>query len=268
MSRLCHRRGEGATARAALRYDAGVTLWRPYGEEGPSLGELTRQALSSTDRGYDLLAPRFDATPFRTPDAIVEAALAVLGSTRVKRGLDVGCGTGAGLARLRERCDHVVGVDRSAGMLHEARARFATDARVSLVQGDALDLPFGTATFDVACSFGAFGHIRVEDEARFVRNVQRVLAPGGRFVFVTAEPPPFFSRRHLVARAFNGVMRLRNAVRKPEFVMYYLTFLLPRARRLLEEAGFEMRVQPLGVPSTTDELGPRRGYVVVEAVRR
>ena len=41
-----------------------------YHPDGPTFWELARQALSSTTRGYDLLAPKFDVTPFRTPDGI------------------------------------------------------------------------------------------------------------------------------------------------------------------------------------------------------
>ncbi len=123
-----------------------------------------------------------------------------------------------------------------------------------LVRGDALAPPFSRA-FDVACSFGAFGHILVEDEPRFVRAVASSLAPGGRFVFVTADPPPRLSRRRLAAHAFNAAMRVRNAVKKPAFVMYYLTFLLPRARALLEAAGFDVVERRDLVP----------GYVVVDA---
>ena len=39
--------------------------------EGPSVLELTNQWLSSTQLGYDLLAPKFDYTPFRTPDSVL-----------------------------------------------------------------------------------------------------------------------------------------------------------------------------------------------------
>lgn len=233
-----------------------MTLWRPYGAEGPTLRELAAQAWSSTDRGYDLLAPRFEHTPFRTPDDVVAATLAVLGDERFRRGLDVCCGTGAGLARLRARCGRVVGVDRSAGMLAEAHARVPEAA---LVRADALALPF-VGAFDVACSFGAFGHILVEDEPRFVRAVHDALVPGGRFVFVTAEPPPLLSRARWIAHAFNAAMRVRNAVKKPAFVMYYLTFLLPRATRLLVDAGFEVHTHRLGE-------GERARHVVVDARR-
>lgn len=252
-----------------------MSIWRPFGHDGPTLGELARQAWSSTDRGYDLLAPRFDNTPFRTPDVILERAMSVLDGTSLftpaTLGLDVCCGTGAALAQLHKRCARVVGVDRSAGMLRQASAR-VPDA--TIIQGDALALPF-RAAFDVAVSFGAFGHILEHDEPRFVRAVRDVLKPGGRFVFVTAHPPPLLSRRHIVARAFNGVMRVRNAVKQPPFIMYYLTFLLPRARALLEEAGFDVRVHELelddlGVGNqerVRNELGALQGYVVVDATR-
>ena len=40
--------------------------------QGPTFLELARQALSSTERGYDLLASKFDYTPFRTPNEIIE----------------------------------------------------------------------------------------------------------------------------------------------------------------------------------------------------
>jgi hypothetical protein len=55
---------------------------------------------------------------------------------------------------------------------------------------------------------------------------------------------------------------VRNAVWRPPFVMYYLTFLLPRARALLTDAGFTVEVTPAG-------LGPPFGrLVVVVATRR
>ena len=44
------------------------------------------------------------------------------------------------------------------------------------------------------------------------------------------------------ARGFNAAMRVRNAVWRPPFVMYYLTFLLPRAKALLESVGFRVEV--------------------------
>ena len=41
--------------------------------KGPTFWELAVQAMSSTERGYDLLAPKFDYTPFRTPQFLLDA---------------------------------------------------------------------------------------------------------------------------------------------------------------------------------------------------
>ncbi len=234
--------------------------------QGPSLRELILQALSSTDRGYDLLAPKFDFTPFRTPEVIVTTAARVLAEGGpIGTAVDLCCGTGAAMRALRPLCrDAVVGVDRSRGMLAEARRRLADapgTARLRWVRGDALSLPF-EGCFDAAVSFGAFGHILEEDEPRLVDSVFRALRPGGRFVFATGDRPSPVNPLALAARGFNAAMRLRNTVRKPEFVMYYLTFLLPRAQALLEARGFEVKVHRGVFPKPYSRL------VLVEATRR
>src|SRR5260370_35778865 len=94
-----------------------------FSPHGPSVRELAMQALASVEGGYDLLAPKFDRTPFRTPDGVLDAtagALRPLGP--FGRGLDVCCGNGAGMRVLRSLCrGPVTGVDFSTGMLAQAR---------------------------------------------------------------------------------------------------------------------------------------------------
>ena len=210
-----------------------------FRREGPTFLELARQALTSTRRGYDLLAPKFELTPFRTPEPIVEAIAKRVGS--VDSALDVCCGTGAAMFHLRACCrERVVGIDFSEGMLEVARARMEQapgTARVELVQGDVLEMPFHEE-MDAAVSVGAFGHIRVEDDPRFVAGIHRALRPGGRFVFATGELPPWSSPSRWAAEGFNAAMRARNAVLSPPFIMYYLTFLWPEVRGRLIDAGF------------------------------
>ena len=218
--------------------------------KGPTFWELAVQALSSTERGYDLLAPKFEYTPFRTPDVILDQVgehLQTLGP--FERGLDICCGTGAAMRMLRPLCKaQVVGLDVSAGMLAEA-ARYTTDvpgtAALQFVRADALRMPF-EAVFDIAVSFGAFGHILTKDEPRFVAQVAQVLQRGGRFVFVTSYMPSIWSPSYWLARGFNGAMRLRNLLISPPFIMYYLTFLLPEAQKLLESHGFDVEVKNNG----------------------
>jgi len=113
------------------------------------------------------------------------------------------------------------------------------------VRGNVLAMPF-TTVFDLAVSFGAFGHILQQDEPRFVAEIARVLRPGGRFVFLTTYMPPLLSLSYWFSRLFNAAMRLRNFLIKPEFIMYYLTFLLPDVAELLHQQGFAVEVRDLG----------------------
>lgn len=209
-----------------------------FSPQGPSLRELCVQALSSVEHGYDLLAPKFDQTPFRTPDAILDAtveALADLGP--FGDGLDVCCGTGAGVGVLRALCQgQVTGVDFSAGMLDLARAAYP-DA--TWVQADVRALAFD-GEFDLAVSFGALGHFLPGERPALFDGVYRALRPGGLFAFPIGAPPGIVSPAYWVTLGFDVTMRIRNAVWRPPFVMYYRTAPLPAIRDDLTAAGFSV----------------------------
>lgn len=211
--------------------------------DGPSLMELAHQALSSTTRGYDLLAPKFDYTPFRTPDVLLAAIAEACGE--VDSVLDVCCGTGAAMRMLRPLCrERVVGIDLSEGMLEEAERRLARSpgtAAFELVQQDTMTMSF-EQEFDVVTCCGAFGHILEPDQDRFAKRVHAALKPGGRFIFLTAPMPSRLERSWWMARGFNAAMHVRNALLKPPFVMFYLTFTLERASEVLWRHGFQLEV--------------------------
>jgi len=214
--------------------------------EGPTFFELVHQALSSTEHGYDLLAAKFDHTPFCTPPEVLEPLSEFLaGGPEIQRALDVCCGTGEIMRVLRPLCrEQVAGIDFSAGMLEEARKKLSVtpgEAEVRLVRDNVFWMPFHEE-FDLVTCFGAFGHVEPKDERRFVRSIARTLRPGGRFLFATAELPPKTSRAYWMSRAFNATMHVRNAVWRPKFIMYYLTFMLPEVAGLLDEEGFDVDV--------------------------
>src|SRR3984885_5518915 len=224
--------------------------WAVFSPEGPSVHELARQALSSVEGGYDLLAPKFDHTPFRTADGILDAtagALRPLGP--FGRGLDVCCGTGAGMQVLRSVCQGpITGVDFSAGMLAAASRAHPDD---SWVRADVRALPFAGA-FDLAVSFGALGHFLPAERPALFAGVHRALRSGGVFAFPVGARPSVSSARYWALLGFDLAMRARNAVRRPPFVMYYLTGRLPALRSDLAAAGFTATAIPLTA------LGPGR----------
>ncbi|MEU5329932.1 class I SAM-dependent methyltransferase [Streptomyces parvus] len=245
-------------------------------EQGPTVRELAVQALSSIEHGYDLLAPKFDRTPYRTPDRVLDAV-----TDEVRRlgpfdtGLDVCCGTGAGMGVLRQLCrERAVGVDFSAGMLAEARAAFRPGGEgpaaagpavegpaVDWVRADARSLPFAPA-FDLAVSFGAFGHFLPAERFGLFAEVYGSLRPGGQFVFPIGAPPPVGSRAYWSLLGFDAAMRVRNALWRPRFVMYYRTFRLGDVLEDLTRAGFVVRLMPLTGLGRRPDGSPRARLVV------
>jgi ubiquinone/menaquinone biosynthesis C-methylase UbiE len=227
---------------------------------GPSVAELAVQALSSVEGGYDRLAPSFDRTPFRTPDAILAAtagALRPLGPSGP--GLDVCCGTGAGLRVLESVVPGpVVGADFSAGMLAQARRAHRGAA---WVRADARALPFAAA-FGLAVSFGALGHFEPAERPALFAGVYRALRPGGVFAFPVGAPPLVWSRRYWALLGFDLAMRVRNAVWRPRFVMYYRTGPLSAVRGDLTAAGFAVTTVPLTTLGQRPDGSPRYGLVV------
>ncbi|MEU9699360.1 class I SAM-dependent methyltransferase [Streptomyces sp. NPDC047981] len=217
--------------------------------QGPTARELTVQAFSSVERGYDLLASKFDATPFRTPDLVLSAVTEALRPVGpFDTGLDVCCGTGAGLSVLRSLCaGRVTGVDFSAGMLEQARR---SHPKATLIRADVLALPFAPA-FDLAVSFGAFGHFLPRDQLTLFRQIHASLRPGGLLAFPLPAPPRVGSRAYWTLLGFDAAMRVRNAVWRPPFVMYYRTFRLPDVRDRLTHAGFTVETRAI------DSLGHR-----------
>jgi SAM-dependent methyltransferase len=239
-----------------------------FNGQGPTLRELAVQAFSSVERGYDLLAPKFDHTPFRTPGHVLEAVadgLRPLGPFGA--GLDVCCGTGAGVGVLRGLCEQrVVGVDFSAGMLAAARdAEPGTPGgpEVRWVRADVRALPF-TAEFDLAVSFGAFGHFLPRERPALFAGVHAALRPGGLFAFPVPAPPPVGSRLYWALWGFDAAMRVRNLLWRPPFVMYYRTFRLPDVRRELARAGFTVHTQAMPALGSLPSGHPRWRLVTAQ----
>jgi demethylmenaquinone methyltransferase/2-methoxy-6-polyprenyl-1,4-benzoquinol methylase len=102
--------------------------------------------------------------------------------------LDVACGSGkltAQLARAAGPGGHVVGLDFSPEMLAVARR---DHPGIEFTEGDALNLPFDATTFDATTI--AFGLRNLTDPVRGLREMARVLKPGGVAVVLEFVRPP------------------------------------------------------------------------------
>jgi SAM-dependent methyltransferase len=132
--------------------------------------------------------------------------------------LDAGCGEGIDLASagLRDGC-RVVGVELSNGGVTASASRIGLIDRAHLVQGSVLSLPFPSATFDHAYSYGVVHH--TVDPELAVREIARALKPGGQLLIYVYEQ---FDRRSLPWRIALGAV---NAVRQP------ISAMSPRAIR-------------------------------------
>jgi len=122
------------------------------------------------------------------PEGVREADAGLLGPVRDKTVLELGCGSAPSARWLAGRGARVVGLDVSIAMLRRGLASMAADERtVPLVQAGGENLPFADDSFDIVCS--AFGAVPfVADSARLMREVARVLRPGGRWVFAVNHP--------------------------------------------------------------------------------
>ena len=130
---------------------------------------------------YDAIAHLYDGQPYRrkTIDPELVTFIAQYASSDRLTLLDIACGTGSQLVANRPILPdaQLVGLDRSLGMLAQARSK-ASD--IAWVRADGAQLPFRAETFDFICCQFAFHHL--PDKPRMLREVFTLLRSGGRFV--------------------------------------------------------------------------------------
>ncbi|MCM2251624.1 MAG: methyltransferase domain-containing protein [Ramlibacter sp.] len=149
--------------------DVGAEILAALQKMGKDIARLTPADLAPIDEFH-----------IRGRAATLELARAA-GLDATKRVLDVGSGLGGPARNIaREFGCHVTGIDltaeycRAAQMLTE---RSGLAAQVEFLQGDALELPFADASFDVVWT----EHVamNIPDKARLYSEMRRVLKPGG-----------------------------------------------------------------------------------------
>jgi len=144
--------------------------------------------------------------------------------------LDLGCGTGTLLILLRDRrlgCP-AFGVDGDRAMAARARRKLGPAAGTRVAVAWAQELPFADGSFDRLLSTLFFHHLPTAAKPSVLREVRRVLRPGGELHVMDFAPPSGWWRRAIftVLRVFDGLDSTADNA----------AGLLPRR---MQEAGFE-----------------------------
>ena len=176
----------------------------PLGDDGyPAASGVARRAAGAPEsarasrRWWDAAAPAYlaehgadlgDVDFLWGPEGLREADAHLLGDVAGRRVLEIGCGSAPCGRWLRRAGASVVAFDLSGGMLaRAAELNRATGIDVPLFQADVSALPLAAGAVDLACS--SFGGLPfVADVEGALREVARVLRPGGRFVASVNHP--------------------------------------------------------------------------------
>jgi ubiquinone/menaquinone biosynthesis C-methylase UbiE len=133
--------------------------------------------------------------------------------------LDVGCGVGTFHPLIRGMFRRLCGVDVSDASVAEAR-RNNRDVEYEVYNGDIL--PYGDASFDLATAICVMHHVSPGNWPGFLREVRRVMRPGGLICVIEHNP-------------FNPLTRF--AVARCEFDSDAVLLRAGQTRRLLINAG-------------------------------
>jgi ubiquinone/menaquinone biosynthesis C-methylase UbiE len=182
--------------------------------------------------GFHFLTPLYDplvalTTRERAFKRLLMAQASVHGTHRV---LDVGCGSGTLLIWLKQATPaaSVTGIDADAKILVRARQK-ARQARTEIAfdQGLAFALPYADGTYDRVVSSLLFHHLQPEDKRATLREIHRVLVPGGELhVADFGRPNRLLRLMFYVVQLLDGFENTRDNVEG-------------RLPILFEEAGFE-----------------------------
>jgi SAM-dependent methyltransferase len=166
--------------------------------------------------------------------------------------LDCGCGTGNNLTLLR-RYGRAVGIDLTWTGLAYAHGR----GERALAQASATQLPFADAVFDLVTSFDVIITLEDEQEMAALREMHRVLRPGGHLVVNVAAMEILRGNHSILAREVRRYSRagLRErltragfAVRRLSYTNLTITPILAAVRLLQRLSGHRETAHEIGVP--------------------
>ena len=99
--------------------------------------------------------------------------------------LDAACGTGYGSDIIASVAKEVYGVDISQEAINYANSHFTANSNLKYIRGDITKLPFEKGKFDVVVSFETIEHVDGKMQAKFLKEIKRVLKPEGVLIIST-----------------------------------------------------------------------------------
>ncbi len=150
---------------------------------------MSTTATTAAREQFDRQAANYNERWASWSDATLRRVLELADPKPEWRALDIATGTGFTALALAPYVREVVGADVSPGMLAEAKKRADAQSVTNAVwvEADAHDLPFPGKAFDLVMCRIAPHHFA--DPLAFVREVARVLVPGGVFVLADTTVP-------------------------------------------------------------------------------
>lgn len=172
-----------------------------------------RSKREQVERMFDAISPKYDLLNRMFSLGVDQGwrrkVIRLVAAEPVEKLLDVATGT-ADLAIMAAKvAGHVTGVDISDGMLAQGRVKVeqkGLQERITLQQADSAALPFADGSFDAVTV--AFGVRNYEDLDRGLREMLRVLRPGGRLFVLEFSKPQHTPMRQLFRFYFHRVMPL------------------------------------------------------------
>lgn len=159
------------------------------GDGGKPKEQFVHSVFESIAGKYDVMN---DILSFRRHKSWRKFAMKKMNMRRGDTAVDLCCGTCDWSISLANQSEigSVMGLDFSAGMLEVGQRKIdarGLQDRISLVEGNAMELPFGDNSFDYATI--GFGLRNVPDPVQVLKEMQRVVKPGGMVVCLELSKP-------------------------------------------------------------------------------
>ena len=205
-------------------------------DERPGRRAWLDQRRAAVEAEYDAEAAEYDSNPY--PRTSHEAFIGQLLETCPPGGtvLDAPCGTGPFFGLVQASGRQVVGIDQSAGMLDQARAKgIATDLRHVGLQELAFD-----AEFDGAMTIDAMENVAPEDWPLVIANLHRAIRRGGHLYLTVEEVAPAAIDAAFAEAQARGLPAVRGEITEGDVAGYHFYPGRAQVMRWLDAEGLDL----------------------------